>query len=195
MRISQQQNSRGQSTSGSKPPAEAWSFDRVLRFKAERSERAPRKNSAKDEAELVTAPVWPGMTAIGAPSQDSAQARADLSASARGIEIEKLAVEIVQEISSTKSADGCQRVDIHFDSKILGGLVVRISEQDNSLSIAFLAQSERVATLLSEALPELAERLKHAGIAIDHIGIRKTPKGTNRSSTGNGQRRWERTTY
>jgi hypothetical protein len=47
---------------------------------------------------------------------------------------------------------------------------------------------------LSQALPELAERLKDNRIAIDHIKIAKIPRGANRSSPSSQQRRWERIT-
>jgi len=86
------------------------------------------------------------------------------------LDIERLASEIVDHISSHQAA-GTKSVDIQFNSQTLEGLRVTIQSQQGSIAINFLTPVTRIASVVQKNLATLRTALENKGVPVSEVRV------------------------
>jgi flagellar hook-length control protein FliK len=102
---------------------------------------------------------------------------------------EALLPSLVQEITAEVSPGGEASVDIHFDSRTLEGLHVRVRKAGDSLEVKFFGASADVSRLLTAHTSELKAALVQRGYPMPEVLVERVPA---RSSSTRAAKRAER---
>lgn len=166
-----------------RPNSASGSFSEILERKLENAGERKSKEGEPfylpDDAALPLAAVIPvDQNQVGVASEPSVQMRSEPAT------IQALAHEILV----VAQPNGQRSVELQFNSKTLNGLCVKISQQQDQISIRFSTTSASVSDLISRNLGQLSDVLQHKGLQLAPIQVDVTPTPTNSESTNSGSR-------
>lgn len=171
----------GKTLPAKRPNSASGSFYEILERKLENPE--PRKGqegerfTPPDDAALVSPGLIPAdQNQVGMASEPPVQMRSEPAS------IQALAHEILV----VAQPNGQRSIEVQFNSKTLDGLHVKISQQQDQISIRFSTTSASVSDLISRNLDQLSDALQHKGLQLAPIQVEVTPAQTNSESTSRG---------
>lgn len=136
-----------------------------------KTDKADRFSKILEEKRKESAPQF-NLLAEGQSSGPPAATRQpeSISSAPASTDIERLASEIVDRISSNQT-DGMRSVEIQFNSQTLEGLRVSVRSQLGSIAINFFTPVARVASLLQKNLGNLRSALESKGIRAPRLVV------------------------
>ncbi|MBV9157205.1 MAG: flagellar hook-length control protein FliK [Acidobacteriaceae bacterium] len=155
MRIQKAHTERQQEIANSKVAGDKGGrFSKIL--EARRQESMPQYN-------VLAQGERPGLPEVAGKS-------AQVSSAPVSTDIERLASEIVDHISSHQARGACS-VEIQFNSQVLAGLRVNVRSEQGSISVNFLTAAPSVAAVVQKNLGSLRAALEGKGVRVSNLAV------------------------
>lgn len=168
---------------GKRARSASGSFSEILEGKLENAgARKGQKGEPfpqPDDAAFALAAVMPAeQNQAGMVSEPPVETRSE-AASIQGL---------AHEILVVAQPNGQRGIELQFNSKTLDGLHVKISQEQDQISIRFSTASASVSDLIARNLDQLSDALQHKGLQLAPIQVEVTPTQPNSESTSTGPR-------